>query len=68
MLQNIYNDEIFLSYLTCNPIWLNIHVDHHHFDYIKKIDLENIASALCMIRLEPIHLAKVVHKCYVSMS
>jgi hypothetical protein len=29
--------KIFISYLACQN-WLNLHVDHHHFGYITKID------------------------------
>jgi hypothetical protein len=45
-----------LSNLACNQIWLNLHVDHHHFRYI----ITTIDSQKNSLNTEPKLLAQFV--------
>jgi len=38
--RKMFKHSIFL-FLDYNQIWLNLHVDHHHFGYITKLTKKN---------------------------
>jgi hypothetical protein len=33
----MYASKILYSYFACSQIWLNLHLDDHHFGYIRKL-------------------------------
>ncbi len=59
--------QILLSYLACSQIWLNLHVNHHHFGYKTKLPPQKKGTSpflwVSLLRWQQVFFFKLVRFC-----